>query len=657
VVLDMFLKADTNHDGVIEYDEFIPAMKAIIAGAKDAKNAAPAPAAAPAMPNLEDVPEEMLERYLQKLFQIADTNGDGVLQPDEFANLLQKSGFNFPPSMVARLVDAADINYDGVIEYDEFVPAMISILRDDEVVDNQMPALADVPPAMLENYLGKLFAVGDTNGDGVLQPSELARLLELSGFNFSPAEVKAVVSAADTNRDGVIDYEEFVPLAIEILNSRQEDGAPAMPNLDDVPEPMLERYLRKLFAIADENGDGVLQPEEFEKLLKLSGFNFAPSVVRQLMQEADVNRDGVIQYDEFLPVAMNIIRSRKQSDMKGMPRIEDVPAPMLERYFRKLFAIADQNGDGVLQPKEFERLLSLSGFSFTNDQVRALAAQADTNRDGLIQYDEFIPVAMEILAKQQDQLDTHMDDQSAESAKRFLLQNKTQAQLERQMKKLFLFADEDCSGFLDANEFKNILSQCGLPLTAQQSTQLMARCDVNRDGKISYEEFVPVAFDLMVEIVAGNIKPQPTQQPRRAAPRAAPAPAKKEGWTATRSQYQAPAVPEPIRVQPGGGDVASLEGRVLAVQSRRIIRSKIKDLFAKLDGDNDGRLTAEEVARGLGAATASRILSSTDGSNGGKVTQYEMRRFFDDECGKAVESGVPEYKYLEGIVGMLESAI
>ena len=37
VVLDIFLKADANEDGVIEYDEFIPAMKAIIAGAKEAQ--------------------------------------------------------------------------------------------------------------------------------------------------------------------------------------------------------------------------------------------------------------------------------------------------------------------------------------------------------------------------------------------------------------------------------------------------------------------------------------------------------------------------------------------------------------------------------------------------------------------------------------------
>ena len=129
VVLEIFLKADTNQDGVIQYEEFIPAMKAIIAGAKKATAAAPAPAAAAgAMPALADVPPAMLKRYLQKLFAVADVNGDGVLQPAEFKRLLELSGFNFPPATIRKLLNAADVNHDGVIEYDEFIPAMKAII-------------------------------------------------------------------------------------------------------------------------------------------------------------------------------------------------------------------------------------------------------------------------------------------------------------------------------------------------------------------------------------------------------------------------------------------------------------------------------------------------------------------------------------------------
>merc|ERR1711939_735754 len=104
----MGLLADTNQDGALQYDEFIPAMMAIIAGANEAQSgatlpesrAAPPPraraaaaqgrvnAAGSAIPNFADVPPAMLDSYLTKLFQIGDTNGDGVLSSTDFENLL-----------------------------------------------------------------------------------------------------------------------------------------------------------------------------------------------------------------------------------------------------------------------------------------------------------------------------------------------------------------------------------------------------------------------------------------------------------------------------------------------------------------------------------------------------------------------------------------
>jgi len=65
--------------------------------------------------------------------------------------------------------------------------------------------------------------------------------------------------------------------------------------------------LRSLFILADMNGDGVLQPNEFEHLLASSGFRFSPDAVRRIMDEADTNRDGVIQWVEFIPVMLAIM--------------------------------------------------------------------------------------------------------------------------------------------------------------------------------------------------------------------------------------------------------------------------------------------------------------------------------------------------------------
>merc|ERR1712178_345928 len=99
-----------------------------------------------------------------------------------------------------------------------------------------------------------------------------------------------------------------------------------MPMWDEVPEAMLEKYLTKLFAIGDTNGDGVLQPQEFVELLARCGLRFPADIVLDIFLKADTNQDGVIQYEEFLPAMKAIIAGAKeaqQSTANEMPSLED----------------------------------------------------------------------------------------------------------------------------------------------------------------------------------------------------------------------------------------------------------------------------------------------------------------------------------------------
>lgn len=81
----------------------------------------------------------------------------------------------------------------------------------------QLPQLRDVSPHVLERYFTKLFRIGDRNGDGFLDPQELALLLVRSGFDFSWQLIRSIVAAADTNHDGLIDADEFVPLMLQLI--------------------------------------------------------------------------------------------------------------------------------------------------------------------------------------------------------------------------------------------------------------------------------------------------------------------------------------------------------------------------------------------------------------------------------------------------------
>merc|ERR1712166_1416183 len=206
-------------------------------------------------------------------------------------------------------------------------------------VGEGVPMWDEVPADMLERYLEKLFQIGDTNGDGVLQPKEFLELLTRAGLRFPPKLVLKLFLEADTNHDGVIEYDEFMPAMLNVIAAMKmkddiTDAAVeefAMPNPADVPADMMADYLQKLFKVADSNDDGVLSPIEFAELLSRSGFNFPDHVILSLVKAADVNEDGVIEYEEFVPAMLGLMEAATEDyhtpDVgEGVPMWDEVPA-------------------------------------------------------------------------------------------------------------------------------------------------------------------------------------------------------------------------------------------------------------------------------------------------------------------------------------------
>ena len=270
---------------------------------------------------------------------------------------------------------------------------------------------------MLTKYLKKLFAIGDSNQDGVLQPIEFLELLQASGLDFPAEIVLKLFVEADANGDGVIEYDEFVPAMTAIIAAkakakvspthskswippdrhvlREQVDVPAapvdisdisMPNPADVPADMMADYLQKLFKVADSNDDGVLSPIEFAELLRRSGFKLPDHMIIQMIKAADVNEGGVIEYENLVPAMMGLAAAMNEEVLvphagEGVSMWNEVPPDMLERYLEELFQIGDTNGDGVLQPKEFLELLTHAGLRFPAKLVLKLFSEAGTNGD------------------------------------------------------------------------------------------------------------------------------------------------------------------------------------------------------------------------------------------------------------------------------------
>merc|ERR1712054_758204 len=299
------------------------------------------------MPSLAQVPPAQLERYLQRLFKIGDKDGNGVLDALELRDLLRKSGFNLDNQTIARIMVAVDTNRDGVIQFSEFCRAIKILIS--EIPRSEMPEPHTVGTAELRSYLQRLFKIGDKNGDGVLSPGEFEALLRKSGFNFDNLTIRRIMNAVDVNKDGVIQYEEFVPAIMALLRSRarQAEGS-IMPDFRSVPPQQLELYLQRLFKVGDKDANGVLDALEFRDLLRKSGFNLDDDTITKIMVAADTNKDGVIQYEEFVPAMKALVASVPRTGTAEMPSLESVSAAELRSYLERLFKIGDKDGNGVL---------------------------------------------------------------------------------------------------------------------------------------------------------------------------------------------------------------------------------------------------------------------------------------------------------------------
>ena len=89
--------------------------------------------------------------------------------------------------------------------------------KEKKKIKKALPHASKFKAADLDKYVHDLFAIGDTNGDGVLEPRELKKLLQMSGFKLSAKEIHTFVQQADTNNDGVIEYREFAPVMSAML--------------------------------------------------------------------------------------------------------------------------------------------------------------------------------------------------------------------------------------------------------------------------------------------------------------------------------------------------------------------------------------------------------------------------------------------------------
>eukprot|EP01083_Nonionella_stella_P068755 182773_1 len=136
--------------------------------------------------------------------------------------------------------------------------------------------------ASVEDELREVFQLFDVDGDGSITHIEVGRVLNRLGKKFDEAEVKAMIARIDKDGNGEIDFLEFLLMMTDRVK-----------NLHDVDE------MKECFQVFDADGNGYITPEELCELMKSVGENITQEDIKLMIGEADQNDDGLIDFEEF----------------------------------------------------------------------------------------------------------------------------------------------------------------------------------------------------------------------------------------------------------------------------------------------------------------------------------------------------------------------
>ncbi|KAK3305871.1 uncharacterized protein B0T15DRAFT_213250 [Chaetomium strumarium] len=133
-----------------------------------------------------------------------------------------------------------------------------------------------LPQDQIDQYK-QVFEIFDKDGTGDITADELGNVMKELGLNPSEEELQDLINEVDTNKDGVISFDEFLALMSQT-----------------VKEVDTEQELLNAFTVFDKDGSGTISSDELRHVLKQLGENLTDEEVDEMIKLADRNGDGHI---------------------------------------------------------------------------------------------------------------------------------------------------------------------------------------------------------------------------------------------------------------------------------------------------------------------------------------------------------------------------
>ena len=254
-----------------------------------------------------------------------------------------------------------------------------------------------------------------------------------------------------------------------------------------------------------------MSPSEFKRGVRQLGLDLSQSEMATILEHFDDNGDGRVKYDEFAHF-FRAACSKKSADKERKDnaviadRVREALRALVRQDGRsredlvRLFERFDRGGEGYLTRRDFRKLVDeLGPMPLTDGELDALLDAFDNRRkDGAVSYREFVRFVQTPAATLSSGLRSP-SKKRRRAEELALVEEKVKATLKElsevgegqfNIRRAFDEFDVNATGLVTKAEFEKCLRALGFRLRVDEVKALLAYFDRNRDGKISYPEFV-----------------------------------------------------------------------------------------------------------------------------------------------------------------------
>ncbi|WJX85548.1 hypothetical protein P8452_67984 [Trifolium repens] len=133
------------------------------------------------------------------------------------------------------------------------------------------------------------FSLIDKNGDGCITIEELGTAIRSLDVNPTLEELQIMMNDVDANGNGTIEFGEFLDFMARKMKEAQA-----------------EKELKEAFWVFDKDKDGYISSNELRSVLRAIGEKVTEEELDQMIKMADMNGDGLIDYQEFIRMMLHV---------------------------------------------------------------------------------------------------------------------------------------------------------------------------------------------------------------------------------------------------------------------------------------------------------------------------------------------------------------